>query len=145
MSGDLPYLPPLKSSHQCRRCRRWLEGEWFDADAAGRVEIQRQMDAGRCDDCTRREAADLAAVASAPDPGGPEDWPAAIGRMGRVWAVRTLPGTLREPVVIVKINPPSGGRNHAMITAFDPAAFRALVAKMQQVADSLPADEGSPT
>lgn len=41
----------FKSSTSCRLCRRWFEGDWFRADAAQRVEIQRQMDAGHCDDC----------------------------------------------------------------------------------------------
>lgn len=54
--ADLPDVPPLKSSHQCRRCRRWLEGEWSDADDTQRANLERQMNAGRCDDCTRREA-----------------------------------------------------------------------------------------
>jgi hypothetical protein len=44
----------FKSAHSCRVCRRWLEGEWPDADAAGRVELQRQMDAGHCDACHER-------------------------------------------------------------------------------------------
>lgn len=42
----------FKSSHQCRICGRWLEGEWSRADAAQRVELQRQMDAGVCDGCS---------------------------------------------------------------------------------------------
>ncbi len=58
--ADLPELPPLKSSHECRRCRRWLEGEWSGADETGRANLDRQMNAGRCDDCTRREAAEQA-------------------------------------------------------------------------------------
>ncbi len=41
----------FKSAHSCRVCGRWLEGEWSAADAAQRVEIQRQMDAGHCDAC----------------------------------------------------------------------------------------------
>lgn len=52
--GVPPPSPPLKSSPSCRVCRRWLEGEWPTADDAGRAEIERQMAAGRCDDCTRR-------------------------------------------------------------------------------------------
>lgn len=53
----LPDVAPLKSSHQCRACGRWLEGEWNRArDVVARAEIQRQMDAGRCDDCARRAA-----------------------------------------------------------------------------------------
>jgi hypothetical protein len=44
----------FKSAHTCRVCGRWLEGEWSGADAAGRVEIQRQMDAGHCDTCHER-------------------------------------------------------------------------------------------
>ena len=48
--------PPLKSSTSCRRCRRWLEGDWNAATPEARPEIQRQMDAGRCDVCTAKEA-----------------------------------------------------------------------------------------
>lgn len=40
-----------KPNHQCRVCARWLEGEWSDADAADRIELQRQMDTGHCDRC----------------------------------------------------------------------------------------------
>lgn len=48
---------PLKSSHSCRVCGRWLEGDWNRSDDdAQRAEIQRQMDAGRCDTCTAKEA-----------------------------------------------------------------------------------------
>lgn len=61
----LPYVKPLKSSHECRRCRRWLEGEWSSASPEERIEIERQMSVGRCDDCTRREANE-----KAPDEGG---------------------------------------------------------------------------
>lgn len=57
---DLPYVRPLKSNHQCRLCRRWLEGEWSGADPLGRIQIMRQMDFGRCDDCTRRVATEHA-------------------------------------------------------------------------------------
>lgn len=45
---------PLKSAHSCRLCRRWLEGEWSRATPEERVEIQRQMTAGHCDDCHRK-------------------------------------------------------------------------------------------
>jgi hypothetical protein len=41
----------FKSSHQCRVCARWLEGEWSGADVAGRIDLQRQMDLGHCDRC----------------------------------------------------------------------------------------------
>lgn len=62
---DLPVMPPLKSAHSCRRCSRWLEGEWNRAASDDeRADIQRQMSAGRCDDCTRREAAELADAAA---------------------------------------------------------------------------------
>jgi hypothetical protein len=44
----------FKDAYSCRVCRRWLEGEWSSAGPAERVEIQRQMDAGHCDDCHRR-------------------------------------------------------------------------------------------
>lgn len=54
--APLPYVKPLKSAHSCRVCRRWLEGEWPRATAEQKVEIQRQMDVGRCDDCTRKIA-----------------------------------------------------------------------------------------
>lgn len=43
--------PKLKSAHSCRRCRRWLEGEWARASAEERVELQRQMSNGICDVC----------------------------------------------------------------------------------------------
>lgn len=46
-----PQRCRFKSAHSCRVCRRWFEVDWFRADAAGRVEIQRQMDAGHCDRC----------------------------------------------------------------------------------------------
>ncbi len=45
---------PLKGSFSCRTCRRWLEGEWSRATPDERVEIQRQMAAGHCDDCHRK-------------------------------------------------------------------------------------------
>lgn len=66
--ADLPVVPPLKSAHSCRRCRRWLEGEWAQEHTGERRPevldaIQRQMDAGRCDDCTRRETAGLVQAA----------------------------------------------------------------------------------
>lgn len=41
----------MKSSTSCRRCRRWLEGEWSDASPEEKVELQRQMDQGFCDVC----------------------------------------------------------------------------------------------
>lgn len=41
----------MKGSTSCRTCGLWFEGPWSVADAAGRVEIQRQMDAGQCDGC----------------------------------------------------------------------------------------------
>lgn len=51
---ELPYVKPLKSSHECRVCRHWLEGDWNRATTPEvRAEIQRQMDVGRCDSCTR--------------------------------------------------------------------------------------------
>lgn len=61
---DLPFVPPLKSAHSCRRCGFWLEGEWSAADDAGRDQISRQMAVGRCDNCTRAVAADLVADAA---------------------------------------------------------------------------------
>jgi hypothetical protein len=71
----LPVVPPIKSNHSCRVCRRWLEGAWAVADPQGRAEIQRQMDCGRCDDCTWQVAVDRAAaglvVQPVPDPGDP--------------------------------------------------------------------------
>lgn len=75
---DLPIMPPLKSAHSCRRCGRWLEGEWNRTDDDDeRASIQRQMSDGRCDDCTRREVAQMAEDAAvaigagtvAPQPG----------------------------------------------------------------------------
>lgn len=46
---------PLKSAHSCRRCGRWLEGEWNAARAPElhlvRADLQRQMEQGRCDVC----------------------------------------------------------------------------------------------
>lgn len=60
--SDLPYVPPLKSAHSCRLCGRWLEGEWSGASLEEKSEIQRQMDVGRCDDCTRKEAAKLVEI-----------------------------------------------------------------------------------
>jgi hypothetical protein len=48
---------PLRSSNSCRRCGRWLEGDWNrSTNDAERAELQRQMDAGRCDACTAKEA-----------------------------------------------------------------------------------------
>jgi len=52
----LPYVKPLKSSHECRVCRRWLEGEWSRAAPEQQDELQRQMNVGRCDNCTRMAA-----------------------------------------------------------------------------------------
>jgi hypothetical protein len=47
---------PLKGSTSCRRCGRWLEGAWnHSTDDDERAELQRQMDAGRCDACTAKE------------------------------------------------------------------------------------------
>ncbi len=73
--------------------------------------------------------------------GGPEEWPAAVDGMGQAWAVRTLPGMRARPLVFVKVWPPPGKAMDATITAYDVAEFRALVAKMQEIADSLPPDE----
>lgn len=143
MNADLPYVRPLKSSHQCRRCARWLEGEWSSADAAGRAELNRQMSVGRCDNCTRREAADLAA-AEQTDTGGPEEWPNSLGPLGKVWACQSLPGVIK-PVIAVVITSPPGRRQQGAAVLYDAPEFRALVAKMQQLADSLPPDEGIPT
>jgi len=61
--GDVPP-PPLKGSFSCRRCRRWLEGDWSAADPAARVEIERQMATGRCDACAARESGRRRAWAS---------------------------------------------------------------------------------
>jgi hypothetical protein len=47
----------FKSAFSCRICRRWLEGEWSGATPEQRIEIQRQMDAGHCDDCHRKYCA----------------------------------------------------------------------------------------
>ncbi len=50
-------LMPLKSNHHCRRCRRHLEDEWsYARNERERAELQRQMDAGRCDTCAAGEA-----------------------------------------------------------------------------------------
>jgi hypothetical protein len=69
--SDLPVMPPLKSAHSCRRCGRWLEGEWNSADDdQARADIQRQMSWGRCDDCTRREAGEAAEDAAVEDGAG---------------------------------------------------------------------------
>jgi hypothetical protein len=44
----------LTSSGSCRRCRRWLEGEWATAETqAARHAISRQMHSGVCDECQR--------------------------------------------------------------------------------------------
>lgn len=56
VAGPLPYVKPLKSSHECRVCRRWLEGEWARGTPGERVELERQMSVGRCDGCTREAA-----------------------------------------------------------------------------------------
>lgn len=65
---DLPYVRPLKSNHNCRLCRRWFEGEWANAAPLDRIQILRQMDFGRCDDCTRRVATEQTTEPA--DPGG---------------------------------------------------------------------------
>ena len=45
----------MKSNHDCRRCKHYLEGDWNDArrrgDDAMVAEIDRQMRAGTCDSC----------------------------------------------------------------------------------------------
>lgn len=41
----------MKSSHSCRLCGRWLEGELNEADEAEQAELRRQMDQGHCDVC----------------------------------------------------------------------------------------------
>lgn len=67
---DLPYVAPLKSNHHCRLCRRWLEGDWVEATTEeARAEIQRQMDAGRCDDCTRRVFSEIGPFGKCASPG----------------------------------------------------------------------------
>lgn len=44
-----------KGSTSCRMCGRWLEGDWNHAKRkAVREDLQRQMDAGRCDPCAIR-------------------------------------------------------------------------------------------
>ncbi len=64
---NLPVMPPLKSAHSCRRCGRWLEDEWNRTeDEDERASLSRQMGDGRCDDCTRREAAEMFEDAAAP-------------------------------------------------------------------------------
>jgi hypothetical protein len=59
---SLPYVKPLKSSTSCRMCRRWLEGEWSSASPEQKVELERQMSVGRCDECTRRAAREKPAM-----------------------------------------------------------------------------------
>lgn len=56
----------LKSSHSCRLCRRWLEGEWSRATTvAERQSLHRQMTNGLCDDCQiKRHNAALAYMAA---------------------------------------------------------------------------------
>ena len=53
----------LKSSHQCRRCRFWLEGEWSRVAAVAaddgellqlRRDLEAQMAAGECWECQGR-------------------------------------------------------------------------------------------
>jgi hypothetical protein len=59
----------LKSAHSCRRCRRHLEGEWSRAEPGhARNELNRQMNAGRCDPCTLVDAAVEVADAEAAGP-----------------------------------------------------------------------------
>ncbi len=51
------FLAPLKSSNSCRRCRRWLEGEFNTAkDRVAQLSLDRQMSNGRCDQCAEAEA-----------------------------------------------------------------------------------------
>lgn len=50
------WTPPhYKSSHQCRICGHWSEGDWSRAhrvdDEKGMVKAQREMDRGCCDLC----------------------------------------------------------------------------------------------
>lgn len=78
-------LLKLKSSHQCRLCGRWLEGEWANADAAGQVglcvALRRQMDNGRCDPggCRNHHSRPLSEPEAAQPPvvgtGGPPEAP----------------------------------------------------------------------
>lgn len=82
------------------------------------------------------------------DAGGPEEWPAALGSLGGVWACRTLPGAALRggPLVFIKLAAPAGSAPRSDIaTAYDAAGFRELVAKMQQIVDSFPPDERNPT
>ncbi len=104
------------------------------------------MSVGRCDDCTRREHADQV-LADQGGSDGLEEWPAPMATLGKVWAAPSLPDAPRGPLVLVMVNPPEGEafRRQGMATMYAPAQFRALVAKMQQIADSLPPDEGIPT
>jgi hypothetical protein len=47
-------MPGIKGCHQCRICRRWLEGEANrlpSSDEAERGELIRQMEQGCCDGC----------------------------------------------------------------------------------------------
>jgi hypothetical protein len=43
----------FKGAHSCRRCRKWLEGDWAKADAAGRKAILAQMGQGECWPCQK--------------------------------------------------------------------------------------------
>jgi hypothetical protein len=59
MPATAVRLVTLMPNHQCRLCGRWLEGEWNRAapDSRDRDELQRQMDAGRCDVCPSSDQA----------------------------------------------------------------------------------------
>lgn len=51
--GDGPPIPRrrYKSSHSCRICSHWLEGDYAGASDIERITLMRQMEQGVCDKC----------------------------------------------------------------------------------------------
>lgn len=70
-----------------------------------------------------------------------EEWPDTLGPLGKVWACRSVAGVPGPPVVVVVVTAPDSMKGKGMATFYEPAQFRELVAKLQQIADGLPPDE----
>lgn len=87
-----------KSSTSCRRCRRWLEGEWNVAETdEGRKNLQREMDQGYCDIClptqTEKTAGALMTALSGGDLSGFDE----ETRKGALAVAENLIKALEEP------------------------------------------------
>jgi hypothetical protein len=69
----------------------------------------------------------------------PEEWPAPLAGLGRIWACASRPA--RPGIVAVKLTAAPGLENSAAATLYTTAAFRDLLEHLQAVADEALANE----